>query len=83
MMRSSCTFTGKILLLHVKLPSFLTLATTPSEMAMRHLTTRYKPHLSDHLNSWENYKNVSGLVSTVWVAFSQTAFIYHFDNFPS
>ncbi len=28
------------------------------EMAMRHITVKLKPQLSDHINSWSNYKKV-------------------------
>eukprot|EP01033_Poteriospumella_lacustris_P014678 gene14678-10495_t len=62
-----------------------------SEMAMRHLTTRYKPHLSDHLNSWENYKNLFDaiirskdtdlMLTTPWIYDIMQEFAYQFQGF--
>ena len=30
-------------------------------MAMRHITTKLKPQLADHINSWNNYVKVNML----------------------
>jgi translation initiation factor 3 subunit L len=60
-------------------------------MTMRHMTTRLKPHLSDHLNSWQNYKNLFEAVlhskdtdimlTTPWIYDIMQEFAYQFQGF--
>jgi translation initiation factor 3 subunit L len=62
-----------------------------SEMTMRHMTTRLKPHLSDHLNSWQNYKNLFEailhsndtdiMLTTRWIYDIMQEFAYQFQGF--
>ena len=41
-----------------------------SEMTMRHITTKLKPQLSDHIDSWKNYVKVCVCYCCVTVAWS-------------
>eukprot|EP01032_Pedospumella_encystans_P014650 gene14650-16807_t len=61
------------------------------EMAMRHVTTKLKPQLADHIASWKNYVQLFDIVlntkeedlclSTQWVCDIVLEFVYQFQGF--
>eukprot|EP01031_Cornospumella_fuschlensis_P042365 gene42365-51743_t len=60
------------------------------EMAMRHMTTKLKPQLADHLASWQNYKRLfelliqardDYLLTTQWIYDITQEFAYQFQGF--
>lgn len=61
------------------------------EMAMRHVTTKLKPQVADHINSWRNYvklfetvltaKEEDLSISTQWAYDIVQEFVYQFQGF--
>lgn len=45
------------------------------EMTMRHVTTKLKPQLADHITSWKNYVQVSCNMYSITLRLSVLSFI--------
>lgn len=62
-----------------------------SEMATRHLTTKMKPQITQHIAAWNNYKKLFGfiasssgddfVISTQWIYDITQEFAYQFQGF--